>query len=145
VRSAWQVLTTSVTGKGLIKRFMGSTIGLVAGLTIAGVTGTPVAAQQPAEGGNSAVLRGLDKVNGHNMDVEIPVGGTAEVFGLIVTLSECRYPVANPTGDAFAYLTVRDSLNGEVFFEGWMIASSPALSALDHSRYDVWVMRCKSN
>ncbi|WP_241525656.1 DUF2155 domain-containing protein [Pseudophaeobacter leonis] len=117
----------------------------MAGLAIGVFASTSAAAQQPAERGNSAVLRGLDKVNGHNMDVEIPVGGTAEVFGLIVTLSECRYPVANPTGDAFAYLTVRDPLNGEVFFEGWMIASSPALSALDHSRYDVWVMRCKSS
>ena len=145
MRAAWQTLSTGVTGKGLIRRFMGSAAGLMAGLAIGVFTGTPAAAQQPAERGNSAVLRGLDKVNGHNMDVEIPVGGTAEVFGLIVTLSECRYPVANPTGDAFAYLTVRDPLNGEVFFEGWMIASSPALSALDHSRYDVWVMRCKSS
>jgi hypothetical protein len=145
VRAAWQALSKSVTGKDLIKRFMGSTNGLMAGLAIVVFASTPAAAQQPAERGNSAVLRGLDKVNGHNMDVEIPVGGTAEVFGLIVTLTECRYPVANPTGDAFAYLTVRDPLNGEVFFEGWMIASSPALSALDHSRYDVWVMRCKSS
>lgn len=145
MRAAWQALSKSVTGKDLIKRFMGSTNGLMAGLAIVVFASTPAAAQQPAERGNSAVLRGLDKVNGHNMDVEIPVGGTAEVFGLIVTLTECRYPVANPTGDAFAYLTVRDPLNGEVFFEGWMIASSPALSALDHSRYDVWVMRCKSS
>jgi hypothetical protein len=117
----------------------------MAGLALGALIAPAASAQQPAERGDSAVLRGLDKVNGHNMDVEIPVGGTAEVFGLIVTLSECRYPVANPTGDAFAYLTVRDPLNGEVFFEGWMIASSPALSALDHSRYDVWVMRCKSS
>jgi len=27
-------------------------------------------------------------------------------------------------------------------FKGWMIASSPALNALDHPRYDVWVLRC---
>ncbi|MEP2716950.1 DUF2155 domain-containing protein [Pseudophaeobacter sp.] len=104
----------------------------------------PVAAQEPAEAGVSAVLRGLDKVNGHNSDVTVPVGGSAEIFGLIVTLSECRYPAANPTGDAFAFLTIRDPQNGEVFFDGWMIASSPALSALDHARYDVWVIRCNS-
>ncbi|MCD9147542.1 DUF2155 domain-containing protein [Pseudophaeobacter sp. MA21411-1] len=104
-----------------------------------------VAQEEPAERGVAAVLRGLDKVNGHNIDVDIPTGGSAEVFGLIVTLTECRYPVANPTGDAFAYLTIRDPQNGEVFFDGWMIASSPALSALDHARYDVWVIRCKSS
>lgn len=143
--AALQNLTKAVTGKSLIRRFSAGTAGLVACLALGGLSAPSVAAQQPAERGDSAILRGLDKVNGHNMDVEIPVGGTAEVFGLIVTLSECRYPVANPTGDAFAYLTVRDPLNGEVFFEGWMIASSPALSALDHNRYDVWVMRCKSS
>ena len=27
-------------------------------------------------------------------------------------------------------------------FSGWMLASSPALSALDHPRYDVWVLSC---
>lgn len=143
--AALQIMTQTGTGKGLIRRLVGATTGLMAGLALGALIAPAASAQQPAERGDSAVLRGLDKVNGHNMDVEIPVGGTAEVFGLIVTLSECRYPVANPTGDAFAYLTVRDPLNGEVFFEGWMIASSPALSALDHSRYDVWVMRCKSS
>ena len=94
--------------------------------------------------GLAAVLRGLDKVNGRTVDAEIPVGGSAEILGLIVTLGECRYPADNPTGDAYAFLTVRSPANGEVFFEGWMIASSPALNALDHNRYDVWVIRCKS-
>ncbi|MGR3621814.1 DUF2155 domain-containing protein [Pseudophaeobacter sp.] len=124
----------------LAKGLMGSLVGAL-GLVL---TVGPVASQEEAERGSAAVLRGLDKVDGSNLDVEIQVGGSAEVFGLMVTLSECRYPVANPTGDAFAYLTVRDPQTGELFFEGWMIASSPALSALDHARYDVWVMRCKS-
>ncbi|MGB0439332.1 MAG: DUF2155 domain-containing protein [Paracoccaceae bacterium] len=29
-------------------------------------------------------------------------------------------------------------------FEGWIIASSPALNAMDHARYDVWVLRCNT-
>ncbi len=97
-----------------------------------------------AESGNTVSLRGLDKVNGKSIDLDLRTGGSAEVFGLLVTLRECRYPAENPTGDAFAYLTVRDPVDGQVFFEGWMIASSPALNALDHRRYDVWVLRCKS-
>jgi len=89
-----------------------------------------------------ALVRGLDKVNGHTADAEIQTGGSAELFGLLVTLSDCRYPADNPTGDAYAFLTIREPDTGTVQFEGWMIASSPALSALDHSRYDVWVLRC---
>ena len=28
-------------------------------------------------------------------------------------------------------------------FSGWMFASSPALSALEHAVYDVWVLDCR--
>lgn len=128
----------------MIARLLQATKGLVLAFSLIGA-GTAALAQEDAERGSAAVLRALDKVDGSNLDVEIQVGGSAEIFGLMVTLAECRYPVANPTGDAFAYLTIRDAQNGEVHFEGWMIASSPALSALDHARYDVWVMRCNSN
>ncbi|AZV77779.1 DUF2155 domain-containing protein [Parasedimentitalea marina] len=111
-------------------------------LTAALALGSPVFAQEGAVSGPGAILRGLDKVNGHTVDAELPVGGSAELFGLLVTLSDCRYPEDNPTGDAFAFLTIREPDTGIVQFEGWMIASSPALSALDHSRYDIWVLRC---
>lgn len=103
------------------------------------------AAPGAAASGSAALMRGLDKVNGRTVDVEVPVGGTAEILGLMVTLGECRYPADNPTGDAYAYVTVRSPQDAQVHFEGWMIASSPALNALDHNRYDVWVIRCKSN
>lgn len=104
--------------------------------------GVPLAAQDQAASGTGAVLRGLDKVNGRVVDVKLAIGGIASVFRLEVRLSDCRYPADNPTGDAFAYLTVREGAQGAPQFQGWMIASSPALNALDHSRYDVWVLRC---
>jgi len=31
----------------------------------------------------------------------------------------------------------------ETLFSGWMFASRPAVSALDHGVYDVWVIDCK--
>ncbi|MBY6055721.1 DUF2155 domain-containing protein [Leisingera daeponensis] len=102
-------------------------------------------AQEQAEQGTAAVLRALDKVNGHSLDAEVAIGSSAEMFGLLVSVHDCRYPAENPTGDAFAYLSVRDPKNGAEHFQGWMIASSPALNALDHNRYDVWVIRCKSS
>ncbi len=102
----------------------------------------PAMAQQQAQSGKGAVLRGLDKVNGQTIDAQLAIGGISEIFGLTVELADCRYPRDNPTGDAFAFLTVRDTGRREVRFQGWMIASSPALNALDHSRYDIWVLRC---
>ena len=104
--------------------------------------GTALGAQDEAASGSGAVLRGLDKVNGQTVDVELSVSGRASVFGLDVALADCRYPADNPTSDAYAFLTIREEAQQEVWFEGWMIASAPALSALDHSRFDVWVLRC---
>ena len=92
-----------------------------------------------------ATLRALDKVNGQTVDVEILSGGGRAVLGLEVDLADCRYPVNNPTGDAFAFVTIREPGNAEIVFQGWMIASSLALNPLDYSRYDVWVLRCKTS
>ena len=65
-----------------------------------------------------------------------------DVGRIEVTLGDCRYPEDNPTGEGYAWLTIRDPGRETVLFDGWMSASSPALNALDHPRYDVWVIRC---
>ncbi|WP_109463996.1 DUF2155 domain-containing protein [Albibacillus kandeliae] len=109
------------------------------------LTAPAVAQDQGAErvaSGQGAVLRGLDKVSGQTVDVEIYSGGGAAVLGLEVEMADCRYPVDNPTGDAFAFVTVHETEKPDILFRGWMIASAPALNALDNSRYDVWVLRC---
>jgi len=101
--------------------------------------------REKATTADGAVLRGLDKVSGALTDLEMTNGQTL-VFGrLEVTLGECRYPVGNPAGDAFAYLVIRDGRDAAPVFQGWMIASSPALNALDHARYDVWLLRCRTS
>ena len=94
--------------------------------------------------GNGAVLRVLDKLTGDVRDVELANGTGAPIGRLQLELGECRYPEGNPSGDAYAFVTVRDEASAPVF-SGWMIASSPALNALDHPRYDVWVIRCKTS
>ena len=105
----------------------------------------PVANAQEAGSAPGALIRALDKVSGTTIDLDMAVGDT-ERFGRIeVTLAECRYPADDPTGDAFAHVTVRDLTQDRVAFDGWMIATSPALSALDHARYDVWVIRCSNS
>ena len=95
-----------------------------------------------AKQGLGAMLKGLDKVSGIVSDLALALGDTAQVGRIEVDLVACRYPEDNPAGEAFAWLTIRDSERQAVLFDGWMVASSPALNALDHSRYDVWVIRC---
>lgn len=92
--------------------------------------------------GNGVELRGLDKVTGEVVEMTVTVGDTVEVGRLKVTPAECRYPEDNLAGEGYAWLTITDPGRDAPLFEGWMVASSPALNALDHPRYDVWVIRC---
>lgn len=87
------------------------------------------------------ILRGIDKLNG-TADNIVVATDLPRKFGLLdIELKECRYPQDNPTGEAFAYLVIKEG--SETIFSGWMVASSPALNALDHQRYDIWVQRCR--
>ncbi|VAW01795.1 cellulase-like protein [hydrothermal vent metagenome] len=100
--------------------------------------------QNKAVLGTGAVLRGLDKVDGQVTDMTLPNGMVAEIGRLSVELKECRYPADDSISDAYAFMTIRDITTSNVLFSGWMLASSPALNALEHPRYDVWVLRCKT-
>ncbi len=93
----------------------------------------------------TALLRGLDRINGTAQDIQIAVGETITYERLEVTLLACRYPKGDINSDAFAQLIIKDIREEAPRFIGWMFASSPALSALDHPRYDVWVLSCQSS
>ncbi|EPX85607.1 DUF2155 domain-containing protein [Salipiger mucosus] len=109
------------------------------------LAGAGAVAQVATSQGNGAVLRGLDKLTGKATDLEIRDGEMASFGSVEVTVHECRYPQGDPAGDAFAFLTVREADEEEPAFRGWMIASSPALNAMEHQRYDVWVLRCTTS
>lgn len=96
---------------------------------------------EAAPGG--AVLRSLDKMSGDISDLTLGPGETARVGELIVELKECRFPVEDPASNAYAFLTIREGDGAQPLFRGWMIANSPALNALDHPRYDIWLRQCK--
>lgn len=93
----------------------------------------------------TALLRGLDRINGTAQDIVIAVSETVTYERLEVTLLACRYPRGDINSDAFAQLVISDVREEVPRFIGWMFASSPALSALDHPRYDVWVLSCQSS
>ncbi|WP_375255552.1 DUF2155 domain-containing protein [Yoonia sp.] len=87
-------------------------------------------------------LRILDKLTGAVTDLSLQPGDVAEVGFLTISLVECRYPINNPAGDAFSYIEVLDRKNNRGLFAGWLLASAPALNAMDHPRYDIWALRC---
>lgn len=108
-----------------------------------GLETSHAAAQEVTVAPLGGTVRWLDKVSGEVRDIDLAPGVAAQVGRLAVVLDECRFPVDDPASNAFAHLQIRDDgVGGEEVFSGWMIADSPALSALDHWRYDLWLLRC---
>lgn len=106
------------------------------------VTGPALADPYPV-----AVLRGLDKVTARVTTLEAPVGEPVRFGALEIIAQTCdkRPPEEPPESAAFLEIAERQEGGpGVEVFNGWMFASSPALSAMDHPVYDVWVLDCVS-
>ncbi len=114
---------------------------MIRGIAMLALLASPVAAQDLAEA-PGGILRWLDKITGETADIELANGEAAVSGQLTIQMDECRYPADNPVSNAFVHLTITDARASAPVFSGWMIAASPALSALDHARYDVWPLRC---
>ena len=74
-----------------------------------------------------------------------PVGEATRFGTLEITVGDCLVNVPEAPPESVAYLTIIDHKPGqaaEKLFAGWMFASTPSLSALDHGVYDVRVLAC---
>ena len=103
--------------------------------------------------GSAIVLRALDKVTATTQDYTVKVGDTLKYGSLSIDAVHCEKRPPEELPETFAFLKIQDAkLDGtgketneaETVFSGWMFASRPALSALDHGVYDVWVIGCKT-
>lgn len=94
----------------------------------------------------SVKLQGLDKSVGRTVTFEAKVGSTIQYGPLFIKIHSCRKapPIEQPESAAFLQIweVPPGAEKSEWVFSGWMFASSPALSAMDHPVYDVWVLDC---
>lgn len=110
-----------------------------------------------------ATLRALDKITGRSTDIEVKAGEPVVFGSLKVEMKACYQRPPDMPPESAAFLSVHstqavqvDSMEEAVassevetvsddnplLFSGWMFASSPGLSALEHPVYDIWVIRC---
>ncbi|NQV81413.1 MAG: DUF2155 domain-containing protein [Alphaproteobacteria bacterium] len=104
---------------------------------------TPVVAQTRS----IAVLRALDKVTARVSTIEAPVGREVRFGTLRILVRRCtkRPPEETPETSMFIeILDLRPRGAPQRVFTGWMFASSPALSAMEHPTYDVWPIDCRA-
>jgi len=95
-----------------------------------------------------AILQGLDKVTARISEFNVRAGESVSFGSLNITVQDCFKRPPEETPESAAFLEISDKGIAEKpvkFFSGWMFASSPALSALEHPVYDVWVVDCMNN
>lgn len=120
-----------------------------------GVVGLVLAAQAVAGAARAEVdqprdvarLGTLDKVTARVSRLDVKVGATRGFGTLAITVEACFEAPPTEPPESAAFLTIVDDVPdapSATVFSGWMFASSPALSALDHAVYDVWVVDCLS-
>ncbi len=119
------------------------TIAAFIGLALIAV---PAAAQQA--GPPAVLLQGLDKITARISTFEAPLGQAVRFGTFEITARACEKtpPEEPPESTAFLeIIEVRPDLPSQPLFTGWMFASSPAVSAVDHAVYDVWVIDCRKS
>ncbi|MBR4126590.1 MAG: DUF2155 domain-containing protein [Alphaproteobacteria bacterium] len=119
------------------KAFISGTLGILLG-TAGTLHAEDISLQQ-------VVLRGLDKVTGRLSTMTVNVGEKTMFGALDVYARVCYTHPPEETPENAAYLDiVENKQEGQLkLFSGWMFSSSPALSAMDHAVYDVWVLKCQ--
>ena len=116
-------------------------IGLMMILSLAG---GPALGQQG--GAPVALLQGLDKITARISTFEAPLNEAVRfgTFEIVARACNKRPPEEPPESAAFLEIVdVRPDAETLPLFTGWMFASSPALSAVEHPVYDVWVIDCR--
>jgi len=94
---------------------------------------------------NTGQFQAMDKITGRVSVIEIPVGGEISFGSFSIVLRDCKTRSAEEIPENFAFVDVADkSFDNEQYniFKGWMFSSSPAVNAVEHPIYDVWLLKC---
>jgi hypothetical protein len=97
--------------------------------------------------GDGVILQALDKVTARITTLEVPLNSPARFGTLEITAERCTKTPPEEPPESAAFLVIREirpEQDPVELFRGWMLASSPALSALEHPVYDVWVKDCRN-
>jgi hypothetical protein len=117
--------------------------------------------------GSAVIVGALDRDARTNTRIRIPTGGQGTYGSLRVRVSGCFMSHPEDSTESWAYVEVTDmgradrkqlavlpqrdrgrvkEATGErVLRKGWIIASSPSVTPIDHPIYDMWLVTCEGN
>lgn len=117
-------------------------------LAVAGTSHGQDATRQDYREGHRAELKILDKITARVTPVTMMVGEELRHGRLTITLHRCATTPPEFTPESVAFVDLAENLgnqsgdNTRTLFSGWIFASSPGVSALEHPVYDVWLIAC---
>lgn len=128
---------------------LGSATGIVcAALMAVGVVA--VVGNEPAKAARVsnpvAEFAGIDKITGRITSFDVYIDETVQFGALQVTPKVCYSRDETETQKVDGFVEVDEiTLDRKIrrIFSGWMFADSPALNAVEHAIYDVWLTGCK--
>ena len=95
-----------------------------------------------------AQFSALDKITARIEKLELNLNDEEVLGSLTIILKSCQNRPPDYLPESAAYVEIYDKLNrnyeeGTIIFSGWMFSSSPAISALEHPIYDIFLISCK--
>ena len=93
-----------------------------------------------------AEFAGIDKITGRITSFDVYIDETVQFGALQVTPKVCYSRDETEAQKIDAFIEVDEiTLDRKIrrIFSGWMFADSPALNAVEHAIYDVWLTGCK--
>lgn len=94
---------------------------------------------------NTAQMQAMDKITGRVSVINVPVNAEMRFGSFSIVVRDCKTRSPEETPENFAFVDVADTIgdNQQInIFKGWMLSSSPALNAVEHPVYDVWLLKC---
>jgi hypothetical protein len=101
---------------------------------------------QETPGRLGAILQGLNKTTARVSTIEAALDRAVRFGTLEIVARACHKKPPTETPESTAFLEIvdmRPDSPAVPVFTGWMFASSPAVSAMEHPVYDVWVVDCR--
>jgi len=92
-----------------------------------------------------ALLQGLDKITAKTFAFEAPIDSPVRFGNLEVVVRTCAARIRTQAPERTAFLEIREVKPGQPrkrVFSGWMFASAPSVSAIEHPVYDIWLVGC---
>ena len=94
---------------------------------------------------NVAVLQGLNKITAKTLEFEVNTGSEFQFGRLTIIVHQCWQAPLDQKPESKILLEIYEigsnNIKNKIFY-GWMFASSPSISGLEHPIYDITALSC---